>query len=225
MAFKILDADGSGVVDLNDIKAKYSAKQHPDVLQGRKTEDEVLLEFLDTFDGGLRCEVLETSKMQEMLWRKLIVNAAINPLASLLDAPNRSIVSSEGSQQCVAMVVREALAVAQCEQIPLTCSQEELVKDILEVAHNTSTNRLMTGGDQRKIAISEVKDDLGIAAGNVEAIRANLQAQGINDIQSISTTGNVQAESDANKRSNDSFHPQVTRKKQHGAGASSIIFG
>ncbi|KAL3665775.1 hypothetical protein V7S43_009204 [Phytophthora oleae] len=38
--------------------------------------------------AGLRCEVLEASKMQAMLWRKLVVNAAINPLASLLDAPN-----------------------------------------------------------------------------------------------------------------------------------------
>ncbi|GMF23745.1 unnamed protein product [Phytophthora lilii] len=38
---------------------------------------------------GIHCEVLDESKMQAMLWRKLIVNAAINPLASLLDAPNR----------------------------------------------------------------------------------------------------------------------------------------
>jgi hypothetical protein len=45
-------------------------------------------------------------------------------------------------------------------------------------------------------------------------------------VQAVSTTGSVQAESDAaNKRSNESFHPQVARKKQHGAGESSIIFG
>ncbi|RLN95292.1 hypothetical protein BBJ28_00019318 [Nothophytophthora sp. Chile5] len=39
--------------------------------------------------AGLRCELLEPGEMQAMLWRKLIVNAAINPLASLLDAPNK----------------------------------------------------------------------------------------------------------------------------------------
>ncbi|KAK1946552.1 2-dehydropantoate 2-reductase [Phytophthora citrophthora] len=114
----------------------------------------------------LRCEVLETSKMQAMLWRKLIVNAAINPLASLLDAPNRSIVSSESSRECVAMVVREALAVAQCEQIPLTCSQEELVNDILDVAHNTSTNVCSMLADLRRGSRTEIDAITGrIVAG------------------------------------------------------------
>ena len=49
-AFKIMDRDGSGVLDISDIKSVYNAKQHPDVKSGKKTEDEVLFEFLDTFD-------------------------------------------------------------------------------------------------------------------------------------------------------------------------------
>lgn len=49
-AFKIMDRDGNGVVDINDIRGRYTAKMHPDVIQGKKTEDEVLFEFLDTFD-------------------------------------------------------------------------------------------------------------------------------------------------------------------------------
>jgi ketopantoate reductase len=40
-------------------------------------------------DAGLRCEVLSAGEMQAMLWRKLIVNAAINPIASLLGGPNK----------------------------------------------------------------------------------------------------------------------------------------
>ncbi|OWZ01622.1 hypothetical protein PHMEG_00026954 [Phytophthora megakarya] len=80
--------------------------------------------------AGLRCEMLERNKMQEMLWRKLIVNAAINPLASLLDAPNKSVADSNGSRHCVNMVVQEALAVAKCEKIPLSCTQE--VRNVLQ---------------------------------------------------------------------------------------------
>jgi hypothetical protein len=49
-AFKIMDVDGSGVIDINDIRHKYNAKKHPDVISGKKTEDEILFEFLDTFD-------------------------------------------------------------------------------------------------------------------------------------------------------------------------------
>lgn len=49
-AFKKLDRDGSGVVDFKDIKDAFNAKMHPDVKAGKKTEDEVLGEFLDTFE-------------------------------------------------------------------------------------------------------------------------------------------------------------------------------
>jgi len=49
-AFKKLDRDNSGVVEINDLKGVYNAKQHPDVKSGRKTEDEILAEFLDTFE-------------------------------------------------------------------------------------------------------------------------------------------------------------------------------
>ena len=41
-AFKKLDNDCSGSVDLLEIKMKYNAKKHPDVMLGKKTEDEVL---------------------------------------------------------------------------------------------------------------------------------------------------------------------------------------
>ena len=48
--YKIMDKDNSGQVDINDIRQTYNAKQHPDVKSGKKTEDEILAEFLDTFE-------------------------------------------------------------------------------------------------------------------------------------------------------------------------------
>lgn len=116
--------------------------------------------------AGLRCEVLERNKMQAMLWRKLIVNAAINPLASLLDAPNKSVASSEGSRHCVQMVVQEAFAVAKSEQIPVNCSQNELVDDILEVARNTGNNVCSMLADLRRGSKTEIDAITGrIVAG------------------------------------------------------------
>ena len=37
-AFDKMDQDGSGIVDINVIKASYDAKQHPDVVNGKRTE-------------------------------------------------------------------------------------------------------------------------------------------------------------------------------------------
>ena len=45
-----MDKDRSGVLNMADIKDTYNAKNHPDVKSGKKTEEEVLCEFLDTFE-------------------------------------------------------------------------------------------------------------------------------------------------------------------------------
>lgn len=49
-AFRIMDKDKSGVLDIDDIKGTFNAKFHPDVKAGKKTEEEILGEFLDTFE-------------------------------------------------------------------------------------------------------------------------------------------------------------------------------
>lgn len=49
-AFDKLDKNGSGIVEIDDLKGVYNAKHHPDVKIGKKTEEEVLAEFLDTFE-------------------------------------------------------------------------------------------------------------------------------------------------------------------------------
>jgi Ca2+-binding EF-hand superfamily protein len=49
-AFKKLDKDGSGWIDINDLRGVYTADRHPEVLQGKKTEDDILNEFLETFE-------------------------------------------------------------------------------------------------------------------------------------------------------------------------------
>ena len=38
--FNKLDINGNGEISFDELQAKYSAKSHPEVLSGRKTEDE-----------------------------------------------------------------------------------------------------------------------------------------------------------------------------------------
>ena len=49
-AFDKIDYNGDGVLTLEDIKGKYDASKHPEVKSGKKTEDEILREFLETFE-------------------------------------------------------------------------------------------------------------------------------------------------------------------------------
>jgi Ca2+-binding EF-hand superfamily protein len=49
-AFAKLDKDHSGIVDIDDIKDLYSTTKHPDYISGKKTRDQVLVEFLETFE-------------------------------------------------------------------------------------------------------------------------------------------------------------------------------
>ena len=49
-AFKVLDRSGDGQVTLDDIRGTYNASMHPEVKSGKRTEDEILLEFLETFE-------------------------------------------------------------------------------------------------------------------------------------------------------------------------------
>lgn len=51
-AFNVLDKNGNGIVDPDDIIGSYDASCHPDVKSGKKTANEVLRELLDTFDVG-----------------------------------------------------------------------------------------------------------------------------------------------------------------------------
>eukprot|EP00759_Apiculatamorpha_spiralis_P025754 PhF_6_TR29106/c1_g1_i1/m.42459 len=51
-AFNKFDKDGSGIIDVEDLRNTYSAKKNPAVLRGEKTEEQVLTEFLVCFDDA-----------------------------------------------------------------------------------------------------------------------------------------------------------------------------
>ena len=49
-AYKKLERDSRGYVSLSDIKEIYNAKRHPAVVERKRTEEQVLMEFLETFE-------------------------------------------------------------------------------------------------------------------------------------------------------------------------------
>jgi 2-dehydropantoate 2-reductase len=72
------------------------------------------------------------------LWRKVVVNAAINPLTALTGLPNRAVVETRGLRDLAAAVVEEAERVARARRISL--GRDPLGR-VLEVARRTGANR------------------------------------------------------------------------------------
>lgn len=50
-AFAALDANHNGVLDMKEIEGSYNAHKHPDVIQGKRTEQNVLNEFIETLEA------------------------------------------------------------------------------------------------------------------------------------------------------------------------------
>lgn len=55
-AFSMLDKDGSGVIQVKEIAGIYDVSMNPEFLEGRKTREEILTDFLSNFEGKSRIE-------------------------------------------------------------------------------------------------------------------------------------------------------------------------
>lgn len=53
-AFGKFDKTGDGVIALDDLKGVYNARCHPKFQSGEKSEEQILREFLDVFDQGVK---------------------------------------------------------------------------------------------------------------------------------------------------------------------------
>jgi Ca2+-binding EF-hand superfamily protein len=51
-AFQMLDKDGSGQITISDISGIYDVSMNPEFLEGRKTRDEILTDFMSNFEGA-----------------------------------------------------------------------------------------------------------------------------------------------------------------------------
>ncbi len=88
-------------------------------------------------DVGIVASV--TSDIRTELWSKLVVNAALNPIAALAEVPNGRIVRDKRLLGIVESVCREATAVAKAEGAKV--DEEELRHRTLLVAKRTAANR------------------------------------------------------------------------------------
>lgn len=51
-AFNVMDVNGSGSINFQDVSEMYDVSCHKDFIEGRKTKEQIVNEFLNTFDGA-----------------------------------------------------------------------------------------------------------------------------------------------------------------------------
>jgi 2-dehydropantoate 2-reductase len=80
-----------------------------------------------------------TDNVTAMIWKKLLINVAINPLTALLNVRNGYLVECEATQEAMANLIREAVTVANTAGIGFDTAA--MIKEVKEVARLTGANR------------------------------------------------------------------------------------
>jgi 2-dehydropantoate 2-reductase len=91
---------------------------------------------------------------QALLWGKLVINAAINPLTALLGVPNGALLQRPSAHRLMAAAAAEAVAVAAARDVALPHSDP--LETILAVAQRTAENRSSMLQDVQRRAPTEI---------------------------------------------------------------------
>jgi 2-dehydropantoate 2-reductase len=113
--------------------------------------------------AGLKSQV--TADIDGLVWGKVIINAAINPLTAILRVPNGALVESDETMGLMKAAALEAAAVAQAKGITLPFPDP--VERVKQVATMTATNHS-----------SMLQDVLGQRPTEIDAINGKIVEQG-----------------------------------------------
>ncbi len=89
-----------------------------------------------------------------LVWGKLVINAAINPLTALLRVPNGELLERPAAHALMRALAEEAAAVASAEKVKLAFSDPAAVAE--QVARRTATNHSSMLQDVRRGAPTEI---------------------------------------------------------------------
>jgi 2-dehydropantoate 2-reductase len=108
----------------------------------------------------------------DLLWSKLVINAAINPLTALLRCPNGELVARPAARSLMAAAAREAAGVAEACRRSLTYSDPVAVSE--DVARRTAANHSSMFQDVQRGAPTEIDAICGaiVAAGEAHDVPA-----------------------------------------------------
>ncbi|MDK1081629.1 MAG: 2-dehydropantoate 2-reductase, partial [Anaerolineae bacterium] len=103
-------------------------------------------------EAGFKVQVVEAA--QSLIWGKLVVNAAINPLTALLRIPNGEILNRPAAHEIMSALAQETADVASAQGIQLPF--ENPVKATQEVIRKTADNHSSMYQDVSRGAQTEI---------------------------------------------------------------------
>ncbi|MGD9093637.1 MAG: 2-dehydropantoate 2-reductase [Anaerolineales bacterium] len=103
---------------------------------------------------GARFVVENAPDPGALLWGKLVINAAINPITALLDVPNGDLLSKPAARTLLATATREAASVAVAQGVRLPYPDPVVATET--IARRTATNRSSMLQDVSRGAPTEI---------------------------------------------------------------------
>jgi 2-dehydropantoate 2-reductase len=103
---------------------------------------------------------------RSLIWGKLVINAAINPLTALLRIPNGELLSHPNARRVMASLARETAEVAAAENVSLPFSNP--VSAAEDVARQTAANHSSMFQDVRRGAPTEIDAICGAVTRRAE---------------------------------------------------------
>ena len=146
MVYDVMDKDGSGQVDILDFTAAYDVSQHPDYLSGKKSKDQLLLEFMSAFE--------DSNSKDGIITKEEFINYYTSVSANI------------DSDDYFELMIRNAWHISGGEGV---------------CANTTNKRVLVTRADGTQ-AVEEVKNDLGLKAGDKLGVMSRLREQGVNAV-------------------------------------------
>ncbi|MBU2610244.1 MAG: 2-dehydropantoate 2-reductase [Chloroflexi bacterium] len=104
---------------------------------------------------------------RSLVWGKLVINAAINPLTALLRVPNGELLQRPAARFLMSELAREAAAVARAQGVELPFENPESAAE--EVARRTAANRSSMLQDVLRGAPTEIDAICGVIVHSGEA--------------------------------------------------------
>ena len=117
---------------------------------------------------GAGFNVQVVSDADALVWGKLVINAAINPLTALLRVPNGELLQRPAAHKMMSVLAQEAAAVATAQGIHLPF--EDAVRAAEEVARKTAANYSSMFQDIRRGAPTEIDAICGVITKTGEKI-------------------------------------------------------
>lgn len=113
-----------------------------------------------------------TAVVQSLIWGKLVINTAINPLTALIRQPNGYLADHPQAAYLAQAAGQETAAVAQARGIPLPYPYDQAGEQVRHVCHASALNRSSMLQDVERGARTEIEAITGevVAHGRVSHI-------------------------------------------------------